>query len=380
MSYPVEENGIYYCKVRDRAGNIKQTSYSVTNVDVTPPKASYRTDGKWYGGKTTIIVTGEDLQPDGSPGCGLAEKAYSLDGITFDETLEIEVSREESIFVWIKDTLGNIGKNELAIKYDKKESGGSGCVSDGHGSQGDAPDSDTSKTGTTDRLQNPETVQEPAPLLPEPAIPIQETLLPRELLEELSKREKTASSAGRNPGERKEKKEKEAAEEIPVGEIAPEELAGAEELLEAVIPDERKEEAIIIEEKPPTSGKVTGMGGDSGKHLKTTAEIVEFVLYSVWVSALLCGLFWMLFSLIFEHAVVYCKNKKGKYEKIGRCAIFRKKEYKQVNLSRLMTREEGKEYQLRFSRAFALLHKKKKVLIRTWNGVELRNIERKIEI
>ena len=45
----------------------------------------------------------------------------------------------------------------------------------------------------------------------------QETLLPRELLEELSKREKTASSAGRNQGERKEKKVKEAAEERAKG-------------------------------------------------------------------------------------------------------------------------------------------------------------------
>ncbi len=104
------------------------------------------------------------------------------------------------------------------------------------------------------------------------------------------------------------------------------------------------------------------------------------VLYSAWVAVVFCGLIWLLFCLVFEHVTVYRKDENGKYCKAGRCAIIRKKEYKQIDLMRLMGRERERDYKVCFAAVFVLLHKKEKVLLRTCYGVELRNVAKEIEI
>ena len=104
------------------------------------------------------------------------------------------------------------------------------------------------------------------------------------------------------------------------------------------------------------------------------------ILYSVWMAVILCGLFFLLFSLLMEHAVVYMRNKKGKYQKIGLCMILRKKDYKQINLTALMRAGEQRDYKIRFSSAFVFFHKKERLLIRSGSGVELRNVAKEIEI
>ena len=103
-------------------------------------------------------------------------------------------------------------------------------------------------------------------------------------------------------------------------------------------------------------------------------------LYSVWMAVVLCGLVWLLFCLIFEHVKVYKKDENGTYHKIGRCAILRKKEYKQVNLIHLMKKGEDRDYKIRFARGFVIFHRKEKIMIRTLYGVELRKIGKEIEI
>ena len=77
---------------------------------------------------------------------------------------------------------------------------------------------------------------------------------------------------------------------------------------------------------------------------------------------------------------VYRRDDSGKYCRIGRCAIIRKKDYKQIHLNRLMKKEERRDYKIRFTGAFAFWYRKEKVLIRTYHGVELRNVEKEIEI
>lgn len=103
-------------------------------------------------------------------------------------------------------------------------------------------------------------------------------------------------------------------------------------------------------------------------------------MYSVWMAVVLCGVLWLLFCLIFEHVTVYRKDDTGKYQKIGRCTIIRKKDFKQVNLIHLMKKEEERDYKVRFAGIFVLLNKKEKVLLRTYQGVELRNVAKEIEI
>ncbi len=98
------------------------------------------------------------------------------------------------------------------------------------------------------------------------------------------------------------------------------------------------------------------------------------------MAALLCGLVWLLFCLIFEHALVYRKDEAGVWQKIGRCAIVRKREYQQINLLHLMKSGEYRDYKVRFSMVFLLFHQKKKVMVRTCYGVELRKVKREIEI
>ena len=106
----------------------------------------------------------------------------------------------------------------------------------------------------------------------------------------------------------------------------------------------------------------------------------KLAMYSAWLAVVLCGLLWLLFCLLFEHVTVYRRDENGTYREIGRCAIYRKKDYKQINLLRLMKQEEDRDYKVAFSRIFVLLHRKEKVLLRTAHGVELRNIEKEIEI
>ena len=118
---------------------------------------------------------------------------------------------------------------------------------------------------------------------------------------------------------------------------------------------------------------------DAQKKSRRLLSLSQKVLYSVWLAALLCGLFWLLVCLLLEHVTVFERDEKGRYKKIGRCAIFRKKDYKQINLRTLM-REGQEAVKVRFSMAFVLLYKNDKVLLRTYDGVELRNVAKEIEI
>lgn len=107
-------------------------------------------------------------------------------------------------------------------------------------------------------------------------------------------------------------------------------------------------------------------------------DIRTIILYSVWLVVVLCGLAWLLFSLLFEHVTVYRADRNGKFRKAGRLVIIRKKDYRQINLTPLQEKNEDRKYKLRFSHGFAYLNRKEKILIRTYHGVELRNVGREI--
>lgn len=76
------ENGEYELHVRDALGNETSQVFVVNRIDRTAPaiKELQPVKEKIEGEKVFVTIEAADLQPDGSEGSGLHERAYSLDG------------------------------------------------------------------------------------------------------------------------------------------------------------------------------------------------------------------------------------------------------------------------------------------------------------
>ena len=120
--YTVSRNGTYACRIRDKAGNITECICTVSNIDRTPPEIRYEKPDKWYDGEADIIWTGNDLQPDGTAGSGLADEAYSFDGINFTASNILHIPGAGVYKVWIRDKVGNTAEYDIEINYDHKSS------------------------------------------------------------------------------------------------------------------------------------------------------------------------------------------------------------------------------------------------------------------
>lgn len=111
------ENGEHTVLVRDMLGNTAEYSVAFSNVDCTPPTLlTVDYDKTKNIRRTTMVITAEDLQPDGNIGVGMHETPYSFDGgktWTAESSLLIEKSRTVSIAV--RDKLNNIGHTDISI-------------------------------------------------------------------------------------------------------------------------------------------------------------------------------------------------------------------------------------------------------------------------
>lgn len=349
-TFTVSRNGTYHCLVRDKAGNVKAVSYKVGNIDCTPPQVTYhKKQDKWYEGSLSVVLEAKDLQPDGTEGCGLDEAAYSTDGVHFNNQAELEITGEGVWTIWVKDRLGNVKKAEFAFYYDKRETKTS-----------EETKPEDSKGGGHGGKR-------------ETFLPVISEIVPLPETEEQSINETSHSTEAEivkyEPEEEKTVRRKTEIPVLEAPEAVPEEEPEREQKREKlpVIRDKKADE--------PAPEVVTYREPE-----KKTFNWKKAALYSVWMAVVFCGLIWLLFCLIFEHVTVYRRDDDGKYCKIGRCAIIRKKDYKQIQLIHLMKKEEERDYKIRFASAFVFLYKKDKVLIRTWHGVELRNVEKEIEI
>ena len=116
-SHVYMENGTHVILVRDILENTAEYSVTFSNVDCTPPTiltADY--DETKNIRSTTLTITAEDLQPDGSMGVGMHEEPYSFDGgktWTAENSLLIEKSR--TVAVAVRDKLNNIGFTDIPI-------------------------------------------------------------------------------------------------------------------------------------------------------------------------------------------------------------------------------------------------------------------------
>ena len=363
------QNGEYHCLLRDKAGNEREAVCKVDWIDTTAPVVTMEKQGKWYDGSMEFLICAKDLQPDGTPGCGLAQEAYSFDGSCYGSKNRLTVSQEGSYTVWVKDALGNVREQTVRLLHDKKESSGEssgGGHSDKSGDDGAGKN--TGEKGAEDgALKNPD----------DTAGGLEEAGELKDILEADIFPVADSPFSGKNTGKRTPEKDslKKAAADDSLGEKSrwenPDKVpAVLKTALQAEAGEQDSGEKEIRAQKPDM---------DAQKRSRRLLSLSQKVLYSVWLAALLCGLFWLLVCLLLEHVTVFERDEKGRYKKIGRCAIFRKKDYKQINLRTLM-REGQEAVKVRFSMAFVLLYKNDKVLLRTYDGVELRNVAKEIEI
>lgn len=322
--YTASQNGTYACKIRDTAGNITKISFTVKNIDRTAPEITYEKEGKWYEGEMKVTFSARDIQPDGTPGCGLDEAAYSFDGNLFSSQNR-KIIKEEGVYsIWVRDRLGNQSKHSFFMEHDKKKR----KKEDGKKSLVTLPEIKERESDRNGEKKKPESGDE---------------------------KEALAVSWEND----KKMREGEA--------VKPEEITTQVQKL-PVTQAERVEPVKEVEKKEDINRE------------KRKGKIGKIVLYSAWLMAVLCGLLWLLLSLLLEHVIVYEKKEKGKYQRAGICAIIRKKEYKQINLLPYMEPGKEKEYKIKFGMFFVWLYGKDKVLIRTSRGVLLRNVAREIEI
>lgn len=352
-SRTVDQNGVYVCRGRDNVGNVAKTEICVSRIDRTPPEVSCERPVNWYEGTVKIKVSARDLQPDGTEGCGLDEKPYSVDGVHFTDLAELEVEAEGVYSIWVRDRLGNSKETKFTFSHDKKESPGQEKKED---SGQEKKDKNKDKGGGTAAPARP----------PLPEAPAMEPQQPEQIAEEGGTAMQVYTEETENTDNMTERAENRA--EIP-------DLAAPLPLEEG--PKQTRKKMPVIQEKREEKAQAETIE-EIPKRKRTDWK--KGVLYSAWVAVVFCGLIWLLFCLVFEHVTVYRKDENGKYCKAGRCAIIRKKEYKQIDLMRLMGRERERDYKVCFAAVFVLLHKKEKVLLRTCYGVELRNVAKEIEI
>lgn len=354
ITYTVAASGSYFCKVRDRAGNVRKVDYYVGCIDVTPPSATMTADPTrptWR--DVTLTVTATDT------GIGLAELPYCWkqdengdDIWTAENTL---VTDQNGLYhCKVRDALGNVVEVTCLVNNIDKSLKNKNDGHDGGGGGGN---------GTQNSEQNQ--------VLPD-EMPMDDLLLPAlELTEEQNGGEnndnhRTKASGVDRGGNRMDQLQ---------------ELSGMEDGEPEIM-----EEELIKPIRPTMSPETVAGTAQHGtvqkeKHWMDCfddPDIRTVILYSVWLVVVLCGLTWQLFSLLFEHVTVYRADRNGKFRKAGRLVIIRKKDYRQINLTPLQEKNEDRKYKLRFSRGFAYLNRKEKILIRTYHGVELRNVGREI--
>lgn len=358
ITYTVDASGSYFCKVRDQAGNIRKVDYYIGCIDVTAPSATLTADQTkptWR--DVTLTVTATDT------GIGLAELPYCWeqdedgeDIWTAENTL---VTDQNGLYhCKVRDVLGNttevtclVNNIDKSLKYKSDSDGGS--HSGGGGGE-----------------------NEPQKTEQDQAMP--EGILPEELVEPAAELQTEQDGDG-DDGHRGRK----MSDGNRDGDV-PDKL---QELLGMTDGEpEIMEEEIITPIRPTLSPEPSDENAqhgtvqkeEDGKRFWDDPDIKTIILYSAWLAVILCGLAWLLFSLLFEHVTVYRADRKGRFRKAGRLVIVRKKDYRQINLTPLQEKNEDRKYKLRFSRGFAYLNKKEKILIRTYHGVELRNVSREI--
>lgn len=124
ISREITENGVYTVYARSTDGMVVGESVHVTNIDRTGPSLAEvtRSAVDWTKEDVVLTLSGRDVQPDGSDGCGLADLPYSFDGgMTYTEENTLTVSGNGSYEVLLMDRLGNVAQAQLEVSNIDRE-------------------------------------------------------------------------------------------------------------------------------------------------------------------------------------------------------------------------------------------------------------------
>lgn len=112
-----KENGTHTVLIRDALENTAAYEISFSNVDITPPTLTGMEYDDMKNIRTTVLsVSANDLQPDGSEGCGLHELPYSFDGgVTWGDIPEKQIDSNGTVTVAVRDKLENVVMKEIHI-------------------------------------------------------------------------------------------------------------------------------------------------------------------------------------------------------------------------------------------------------------------------
>ncbi len=113
----VNQNGVYTVILREYGGETIRESIEVKNFDFDAPDINNLklSTEEWTNETITLSCEAQDLQPDGSKGCGLPQYAYCINEGDWQENGEFRISQNGSYKIKVKDQLDNIREVMYAV-------------------------------------------------------------------------------------------------------------------------------------------------------------------------------------------------------------------------------------------------------------------------
>lgn len=131
----IKENGLVEIVVRDNLDNTTKENIQISNIDSYAPQFNVLiTPNEWTNQEVEVVIEANDINPDGSNGCGIADQGYSFDGgqswssqssmiISDNSTLNILVRDKNDNSSCETHEIGNIDKvaPEVSLSYTLSE-------------------------------------------------------------------------------------------------------------------------------------------------------------------------------------------------------------------------------------------------------------------
>ena len=122
INYTAKTNGTYYVWAKDIAGNINKNSIKITNIDKVNPTigAPSISPTGWTNGNVTITsaVSDNDSKLAGyavTTNTTTPTSWTSISGSQANYTVTYTATANNTYYVWVKDTAGNINKNSIKV-------------------------------------------------------------------------------------------------------------------------------------------------------------------------------------------------------------------------------------------------------------------------
>lgn len=123
-THVVHKNGTYHIVVRDALDNRIAIKEVIQNIDCTGPRISYTmVSDSWTNQDVMLYLAASDLNEDGTPGIGLPDTWYSLDGgKSWSNQTTLVFEENTSFTITSRDQNGNCSKTQInIIQIDKTQ-------------------------------------------------------------------------------------------------------------------------------------------------------------------------------------------------------------------------------------------------------------------